>query len=178
MLVLVELLELFVWYGRRDLSTLFRNASLYIFLRFAILVTDSTGSTVENDTNMNGQSFTTETESKWMRHVMFGVFGLAGLLFFITVIYIYNFKYQQIKRLAVAETTKHNYISLMNSSFRFAKMFSPQIINIFIKFTKIIKQLQMIKQFSEILPWRFWIFKSNLENPIFAYLNTENSKSV
>ncbi|XP_052681417.1 multiple epidermal growth factor-like domains protein 10 [Crassostrea angulata] len=68
-------------------------------------VTDSNGSTVKNDTNMNGQSFTTETESKWMRPVMFGVFGLAGLLFFITVIYMYNFKHQQIKCLAVAETT-------------------------------------------------------------------------
>lgn len=88
-----------------------KNANIYFifffylfFLRFAILVTDSNGSTVKNDTNMNGQSFTTETESKWM-HVMFGVFGLAGLLFFITVIYMYNFKYQQIKRSAVAETT-------------------------------------------------------------------------
>lgn len=78
---------------------------LFFFLRFAILVTDSNGTTVINDTNMNGQTFTTETESKWMRPVMFGVFGLAGLLFFITVIYMYNFKYQQIKRLAVAETT-------------------------------------------------------------------------
>lgn len=54
---------------------------------------------------MNGQTFTTETESKWMRPVMFGVFGLAGLLFFITVIYMYNFKHQQIKCLAVADTT-------------------------------------------------------------------------
>lgn len=54
---------------------------------------------------MNGQTFTTETESKWMRPVMFGVFGLAGLLFFITVTYMYNFKYQKIKRPAVAETT-------------------------------------------------------------------------
>lgn len=78
---------------------------IYFFLRFEILVTDSNASTVKNDTNMNGQSFTTETESKWMRPVMFGVFGLAGLLFFITVIYMYNFKHQQIKCLAVAETT-------------------------------------------------------------------------
>lgn len=54
---------------------------------------------------MNGQSFTTETESKWMRPVMFGVFGLAGLLFFITVINMYNFKHPQMKCLAVAETT-------------------------------------------------------------------------
>lgn len=77
----------------------------FFFLRFAILVTDSNGSTVKNDTNMNGQSFTTETESKWMSTVMFGVFGLAGLLFFITVICMYNFKHPHIKRTAVAETT-------------------------------------------------------------------------
>ncbi|XP_052681419.1 multiple epidermal growth factor-like domains protein 10 [Crassostrea angulata] len=68
-------------------------------------VTDSYGSTVENDTNMTGKTFTTETESKWMRPVIFGVFGLAGLLFFITVIYMYNFKHQHIKRTGVAETT-------------------------------------------------------------------------
>lgn len=87
------------------MSTLFRNASLYIVLRFAILVTDSYGSTLEIDTNTTSKTFATETESKWMRPVMFGVFGLAGLLFFITVIYMYNFKHQQIKCLAVAETT-------------------------------------------------------------------------
>lgn len=67
---------------------------------------------------MNGQTFTTETESKWMRPVMFGVFGLAGLLFFITLIYMYIiFKHQQIKRPAVAKTTWHNHVLVIFVSF-------------------------------------------------------------
>lgn len=68
---------------------------LYIYK--TILITDSNGTTV------NDQTPTSETES-WMRHVMFGIFGLAGLLLFVTVIYIYSLKHQQIKRPAVAKT--------------------------------------------------------------------------
>lgn len=74
---------------------------LYIYK--TILITDSNGTTVKKDNSINDQTPTSETES-CMRHVMFGIFGLAGLLLFVTVIYIYSLKHQQIKRPAVAKT--------------------------------------------------------------------------
>lgn len=66
---------------------------------------DNNNTAGDKYTNINGQTITTKTESKWMRSVMFGIFGLAGLLFFVTVIYMYSFTHQQINRIAVAETT-------------------------------------------------------------------------
>lgn len=75
---------------------------LYIYK--TILITDSNGTTVKKDNSINSQTLTSETES-WMRHVMFGIFGLALLLFFVTGIYMYSLKHQQIKRPAVAKTT-------------------------------------------------------------------------
>lgn len=73
---------------------------LYIYK--TILITDSNGTTVKKGNSINNQTPTSETES-WMRQVMFGIFGLAGLLLFVTVIYIYSLKHQQIKRPAVAK---------------------------------------------------------------------------
>lgn len=75
---------------------------LYIF---AIIIAESNGTGVEKDNSNNSQNVTTETGSRWMRHVMFGIFGLALLLFFVTGIYMYSLKHQQIKRPAVAKTT-------------------------------------------------------------------------
>lgn len=49
--------------------------------------------------SINGQTVTMETESKWTRPVLYGIFGLAGLLFFITLVYI--FTHQQTQRLTV-----------------------------------------------------------------------------
>lgn len=67
------------------------------------LFTENDGPTVNKDTSINGQTLTTETERKWMRPVMFGIFGLAGVLFFIAMIYI--FTHQQIQLPTVAGTT-------------------------------------------------------------------------
>nr|XP_011434110.2 uncharacterized protein LOC105333018 isoform X2 [Crassostrea gigas] len=52
--------------------------------------------TVSKDNSINGQTVTMETESKWTRPVLYGIFGLAGLLFFITLVYI--FTHQQTQR--------------------------------------------------------------------------------
>lgn len=67
--------------------------------------TENTGTTVNKDNSLGGQTIFNkpETESKWIRYVMFGIFGLAGLLFFISLIYI--FTHQQISRQTVAGAT-------------------------------------------------------------------------
>lgn len=78
---------------------------MYNKIYFSIIISDSNGTAVKKDNSTNEQTVTRETGSRWMRHVMFGIFGLAGLLFLITLIYMYSLKHQQIKRPAVAKTT-------------------------------------------------------------------------
>lgn len=63
------------------------------------LFTENDDLTVSKDNSIIGQSVTMETESKWTRPVLYGIFGLAGLLFFITLVYI--FTHQQTQRLTV-----------------------------------------------------------------------------
>lgn len=61
------------------------------------------GHIINKDNSVNGQTLTTEKESKWMRPVIFGIFGVAGLLFFITLIYL--FTHRQIQRPSVVGPT-------------------------------------------------------------------------
>lgn len=51
--------------------------------------------TVSKDNSIIGQTVTMETESKWTRPVLYGIFGLAGLLFFITLVYIFTHEQTQ-----------------------------------------------------------------------------------
>lgn len=60
------------------------------------LFTENDDLTVSKDNSIIGQTVTMETESKWTRPVLYGIFGLAGLLFFITLVYI--FTHQQTQR--------------------------------------------------------------------------------
>lgn len=65
------------------------------------LFTENDDLTVSKDNSTNDQTVT-ETESKWTRPVLFGIFGLAGMFFFITLIYI--FSHQQTQRPLVVGT--------------------------------------------------------------------------
>lgn len=60
------------------------------------LFTENDDLTVSKDNSIIGQTVTMEIESKWTRPVLYGIFGLAGLLFFITLVYI--FTHQQTQR--------------------------------------------------------------------------------
>lgn len=59
------------------------------------LFTENDDLTVSKDNSIIGQTVTMETESKWTRPVLYGIFGLAGLLFFITLVYIFTHEQTQ-----------------------------------------------------------------------------------
>lgn len=59
------------------------------------LFTENDDLTVSKDNSIISQTVTMETESKWTRPVLYGILGLAGLLFFITLVYIFTHEQTQ-----------------------------------------------------------------------------------
>lgn len=137
-----------------------------------------------------------------MRHVMFGIFGLALLLFFVTGIYMYSLKHQQIKRSAVAKTTQHNHVlvifvsfgaqfidylytmnaSYVNQSKHVLVLYCLSFKNkLYLKKNKRWRK-KLWKSHAKINPGR--LFFAKLKNihvifeAMFAYRNTENKISV